>query len=407
MTRIATGMRSSPASPRRSTRRRCGPSGSKLYSCPTTCPRVNKLNDYGFDPHEQEHEHLYRHGRRHQRARPMGGGVDGADPGPHQGASGRQRQGHRRLSPAAGARHPRRRRGPPAAADLPPDAASRIHGPASIDAIGPVEGWEAHWRQQDRQRRAAASWNARAGRSCLIARTASPSVTAPGPRSSTTRPRASRPRIRQAGLGVVRLAFVDAHGVLRGKTLVADEAIRVLRSGVNATTTLLMKDLSGKTAFPVFSARWRLGPDPALRGAADMVMLPDPLSFRVLPWAPHTGWLLCDLFLPDGRPMPLSTRALARPAGRAAGRARLDLHRRASRSSATSCRAAAAAAGAGLLLAQPRLPIPDGAPLRRARPGAWNSCARRLQALGPAAAHARGGVRPEPGGAHLRRRRRA
>jgi glutamine synthetase len=51
---------------------------------------------------------------------------------------------------------------------------------------------------------------------------------------------------------------------------------------------------------------------PELRGAADMVMLPDPLSFQKLPWAPHSGWLLCDLYLPDGRPMPLSSRALLR-----------------------------------------------------------------------------------------------
>ena len=116
-------------------------------------------------------------------------------------------------------------------------------------------------------------------------------------------------RIRQDGLGVVRLAFADAHGVLRGKTLVAEEAIRVLRDGANATTTLLMKDLSGKTAFPVFDRDGGFA-DPALRGAADMVMLPDPLSFRVLPWAPHTGWLLCDLFLPDGRPMPFSSRGV-------------------------------------------------------------------------------------------------
>ncbi len=112
-----------------------------------------------------------------------------------------------------------------------------------------------------------------------------------------------------AELGVVRFGFVDAHGVVRGKTLVAAEAARVLRTGVNATTTLLLKDLSGKTAFPVFSADGGFG-HPALRGAADMVMLPDPLSFRVLPWAPHTGWLLCDLLLPDGAPMPLSSRAM-------------------------------------------------------------------------------------------------
>ena len=127
-------------------------------------------------------------------------------------------------------------------------------------------------------------------------------------------------RIGRDGLGVVRLAFADAHGVLRGKTLVAAEAIRVLRDGANATTTLLMKDLSGKTAFPVFGSDGGFA-DPALRGAADMVMLPDPLSFQVLPWAPHSGWLLCDLFLPDGRPMPFSTRGLlARQVGALARR---------------------------------------------------------------------------------------
>ena len=118
-------------------------------------------------------------------------------------------------------------------------------------------------------------------------------------------------RIADAGLGVIRLGFVDAHGVVRGKTLVADEAVRVLRQGANATTTLLMKDLSGKTAFPVFGADGGFGM-PELRGAADMVMLPDPLTFQKLPWAPHSGWLLCDLYLPDGRPMPLSSRALLR-----------------------------------------------------------------------------------------------
>ena len=96
--------------------------------------------------------------------------------------------------------------------------------------------------------------------------------------------------------------------MLRGKTLVAEEAVRVPRQGANAATTLLMKDLSGRTAFPVFAAEGGFDV-PGLRGAADMVVLPDPATFRVLPWAPHTGWVRCDLFLPDGTPMPLSSRA--------------------------------------------------------------------------------------------------
>ena len=42
-----------------------------------------------------------------------------------------------------------------------------------------------------------------------------------------------------------------------------------------------------------------------LEGAADVLMLPDPATFRALPWAPHSGWMLCDIYFPDGRPMPL------------------------------------------------------------------------------------------------------
>ena len=44
-----------------------------------------------------------RHGQRHQRARPVGGGIDGRDPGPHQRTSRDFRQGDRAVSPAAAA----------------------------------------------------------------------------------------------------------------------------------------------------------------------------------------------------------------------------------------------------------------------------------------------------------------
>jgi len=109
---------------------------------------------------------------------------------------------------------------------------------------------------------------------------------------------------RIATLGTVRFAFSDAHGVVRGKTLVAGEAVRALRAGVTCTLTMLLKDLSGRTAFPIF----RRGGD----GAGDMVMVADPATFHILPWAPHSGWILCDLYRTDGSPHPFSTRALMR-----------------------------------------------------------------------------------------------
>ena len=59
--------------------------------------------------------------------------------------------------------------------------------------------------------------------------------------------------IEEQGLEVVRLSFPDQHGILRGKTMVANEAAAAMRNGCSITTTLLAKDTAHKTAFPVFT----------------------------------------------------------------------------------------------------------------------------------------------------------
>lgn len=51
-----------------------------------------------------------------------------------------------------------------------------------------------------------------------------------------------------------------------------------------------------------------------MEGAGDMLMVPDPTTFRVLPWAEQTGWMLCDLYFPNGEPVPFSTRQIYRNA---------------------------------------------------------------------------------------------
>src|SRR5207247_47224 len=50
------------------------------------------------------------------------------------------------------------------------------------------------------------------------------------------------------------------------------------------------------------------------QGAADVLMIPDPSTFRVLPWAPDTGWFLCELQFQDGSAVPYCTRQLLRKA---------------------------------------------------------------------------------------------
>ncbi|MFM2422785.1 MAG: hypothetical protein RL291_1315, partial [Pseudomonadota bacterium] len=115
--------------------------------------------------------------------------------------------------------------------------------------------------------------------------------------------------IAEASLEVVRFSFPDQHGILRGKTLVADEAVRALRNGCMITTTMFAKDTSHKTVFPVFASGGGFGM-PEMQGGADVVMIPDPATFRILPWASKTGWVLCDVHFADGRPVPFSTRHL-------------------------------------------------------------------------------------------------
>ena len=119
--------------------------------------------------------------------------------------------------------------------------------------------------------------------------------------------------IEQNALEVVRLSFADQHGILRGKTVMAGEAAHAMRNGCSITTTLLAKDTAHKTVFPVFTPGGGFGM-PEMEGAGDFLMVADPSTVRVLPWAPRTGWMLCDMYFGNGRPVPFSTRALFRHA---------------------------------------------------------------------------------------------
>src|SRR5690242_8874785 len=119
--------------------------------------------------------------------------------------------------------------------------------------------------------------------------------------------------IKKEKLEVVRFSFADQHGVLRGKTLVASEAAGALRSGVTMTTTLLAKDTAHRTVYPVFTPGGGFAME-EMQGGGDFVMVADPATFRTLPWANKTGWLLCDIHFTNGKPVPFSTRARCRDA---------------------------------------------------------------------------------------------
>ena len=115
------------------------------------------------------------------------------------------------------------------------------------------------------------------------------------------------------GLKAVRFSFADQHGVLRGKTLAVAEVPAALERGVTVTSTLLLKDTSHRTVFPAFTPGGGVGM-PEMQDAADILMMADPATFRVLPWAPETGWMLCELAFQDGRPVPYCTRRILKAA---------------------------------------------------------------------------------------------
>ena len=114
-------------------------------------------------------------------------------------------------------------------------------------------------------------------------------------------------RIEASGVELVRMAWCDTHGMLRGKTLTATAAMHALLDGVGMVGTLMLKDTADRTAWKVFEPG---GADdlPGFAGAANLMLLPDPESFTELPWAPRTGWLRCQPWFADGSPVPLDTR---------------------------------------------------------------------------------------------------
>ena len=104
----------------------------------------------------------------------------------------------------------------------------------------------------------------------------------------------------------------DQHGIARGKALIGEAAKAALASGVSLPSTLLTKDTSHATVFPAFSKGSGLGLD-ELTGASDIVLVADPATFVMLPWAPRTGWVLCDVYFTNGRAAPFSGRRVLRP----------------------------------------------------------------------------------------------
>jgi glutamine synthetase len=118
-------------------------------------------------------------------------------------------------------------------------------------------------------------------------------------------------RVQREGLQLVRMAWADPHGASRAKAVTVPAFLGALVAGHNinvATTTL---DSAGARVFSSFTRGGGMGLD-EMTGSPNLTLVPDPATFRVLPWAPGVGWVLCDEYFNSGVPFHFSPRHLLR-----------------------------------------------------------------------------------------------
>ena len=118
-------------------------------------------------------------------------------------------------------------------------------------------------------------------------------------------------RIRTHRLRTVRLAVVDQHGIVRARALSPDAAIAAFSNGLDFSGAIYSLDTGNNVFVPPFAAGGGFG-IAEFTGFPDVVLVPDPKTFQILPWADRTGWLLCDAYFANGQPLPLDGRGLLR-----------------------------------------------------------------------------------------------
>jgi glutamine synthetase len=118
-------------------------------------------------------------------------------------------------------------------------------------------------------------------------------------------------RIGQDDLHLVRLAWADPYGASRAKAVTPAAFLAALTGGYNINVATSTLDAAGARTFSSFTRGGGMEL-PEMTGSPNLVIVPDPNTFRVLPWAPEIGWVLCDEYFTSGVPFHFSPRHLLR-----------------------------------------------------------------------------------------------
>lgn len=120
-------------------------------------------------------------------------------------------------------------------------------------------------------------------------------------------------QIERQGIEMVRLSWSDQYGMARGKSLSVQATRAAMRSGSEITMAPFNFDTASSHVFKAFEENGGFS-TPGLAGSPNVIMVPDPRTFRVLPWTDKTGWVLCDLYMKDGTPFALCSRGIMKRA---------------------------------------------------------------------------------------------
>jgi len=98
-------------------------------------------------------------------------------------------------------------------------------------------------------------------------------------------------RAQAMNLRLVRFLYCDNGGIIRGKATHASKLATRMREGIGQSL-----------AMQAFTGVETLASVDGMSPVGEFRLVPDPETFVILPYAPHTGSLLCDMIRLDGAP---------------------------------------------------------------------------------------------------------
>jgi len=98
-------------------------------------------------------------------------------------------------------------------------------------------------------------------------------------------------QVQNANLRLVRFLYCDNGGIIRGKATHASKLATRVTEGIGQT--LAMQAFTGVETLASVEGMGPIG---------EFRLIPDPSTFVVLPYVPHTGSMLCDMIRTDGMP---------------------------------------------------------------------------------------------------------